>query len=362
MGDAGVGRCPLVLLDIPLRTGGNETLLPRGSRWGEFFVYSDVKKFWKIFGTRILLGVSHSSTDQTIDDTIGLEKTCISIGNLAGLQNQDTLAVAVGSAAGNIYQYTAAVALGTNAGSANQKGIAVGYNSGQNSQGADSLAIGSYSGQNNQQTSAIAIGFHAGQNSQQLAAIAIGENAGQISQRANAVAIGTNVGQTNQATYSIMLGQNIQSSSYQCIAINADTNPLVPTNNGLFVRPIRGPRLGTNFLSWNTGTKEIFYNGSSHRYKYDIRDYVSSESVCNLKPREFKYKINGESDIGMIAEEVFQQNKGFAYLDEAKEPEGIQWNAITVSLVQEMKRLKERIHRIKEYRKSNNIILVGKSI
>ena len=364
MGDAGsgVGRCPLVLLAVPLPSGGNASDIPRGSRWGEYFVYSDVKNDWKIFATRILLGVSHTSTDQTIDDTIGFEKTCISIGNLTGLLNQDTLAIAVGSAAGNYNQFTAAVALGTNAGNVNQKGIAIGFNSGQSSQGTDSLAIGSYSGQISQQTSAIAIGFHAGQNSQQLAAIAIGENAGQISQRANAVAIGTNVGQTNQATYSIMLGQNIQSSSYQCIAINADTNPLVPTSNGLFVRPIRGPRLGTNLLSWDTGTKEIFYNGSSHRYKYDIRDYVSSESMYNLEPREFKYKINGESDIGMIAEEVFQQNKGFSYLDEAKEPEGIQWNAITVSLVQEMKRLKEQIRRIKEYRKCNNIILVGKSI
>jgi hypothetical protein len=355
-GGAGIGRCPLVLLSVPLPSGGNASNIPRASHWGDYFVYSDITNDWKIFSTRILLGVSHTATDQTVDDIIGFEKTSVCIGSLSGLLNQDTLAIAVGSASGNINQYTAAIALGTNAGSANQKGVAIGLNSGQINQGTDSVAIGSYSGQNSQQTSAIAIGFNAGQISQQLAAIAIGENAGRNNQKANAVAIGTNVGQTNQATYSIMLGQNIQSSNYQCVAINATTNNLVATNNGLFVSPIRGPRIATNLLSWDTGTNEIFYNGSSQRYKYDIQDYVSSESVCNLEPREFKYKINGESDIGMIAEEVFQQNKGFAYLDESKEPEGIQWNAITVSLVQEMKRLKQRIQQIKEYRKRQNII------
>ena len=345
---SGVGRCPLIFLAVPLPSGGNATNIPPGARWGEYFVYSDVTRDWKIFATRILLGVSHTSTDQTIDDITGFEKTCVGIGNLAGLNNQDTLAVAVGSASGNDSQYTASIALGTEAGNMNQKGIAIGFDSGQINQGTDSVAIGLNSGQNNQQTCAISIGFQAGQINQRANSIAIGANSGRNGQLANAVAIGRNVGQSNQATYSIMLGQNIQ-SSYRCIAMNAETTNLVPPNNGLFVSPIRGPRLGTNLLSWDTSTKEIFYNGSSQRYKYDIVDYVSSESVCNLEPREFKYKINGESDIGMIAEEVFQQNKKFAYLDESQQPEGIQWNAITASLVQEMKKIKQRIQKIKEY-------------
>lgn len=349
----GIGRCPLVLLSVPLPTGGNATNIPRASHWGDYFVYSDVTKDWKIFSTRILLGVSHTSTDQTTDDITKFEKTSVGIGSLTGLINQDTLAVAVGSASGNINQYTAAIALGTSAGSANQKGVAIGFNSGQSSQGTDSVSIGSYSGQIDQQTMAIAIGFHAGQISQVVDSIAIGFNAGQNNQQPNAVAIGTNVGQTLQATYSIMLGENIMSSNYQCVAMNADgSNNLVPTNNGLFVRPIAGPKLGTNLLSWDTGTKEMFYNGSSQRFKYDIQDYVSSESVFQLEPREFKYKVNGQSDIGMIAEEVFQQNKGFAYLDESQQPEGIQWNAITTSLLQEMKLLKQRIQRIKKERKN----------
>jgi hypothetical protein len=350
MGD-GIGRCPLVLLSVPLPSGGNASNIPRASHWGDYFVYSDITNDWKIFSTRILLGVSHTATDQTVDDTTKFEKTSVCIGSLTGLLNQDTLAVAVGSASGNINQSTAAIAIGTSAGGVNQKGIAIGYDAGQRNQGIDSVAVGAYSAQNNQQTCAIAIGMNAGKYDQQESAIAIGLNAGQTNQGANSIAIGTNVGRTNQATYSIMLGQNIQSSNYRCLAINADQDPshnIVPTNNGLFIRPIRGPRLGTNLLSWDTSSNEIFYNGSSQRFKYDIRDYVGSESVCHLEPKEFKYKINGESDIGMIAEEVFQHNKGFAYLDDSHQPEGIQWNAITTSLLQEMKQLKQRIQRIKQ--------------
>ena len=360
---AGIGRCPLVLLAVPLPTGGNASEIPRGSRWGDYFVYSDVTNDWKIFSTRILLGVSHTSTDQTTDDLTKFEKTSVGIGSLTGIQNQDTLAIAIGSASGNLNQYTAAIAIGTSAGSVNQKGIAIGFNSGQSSQGTDSVAIGAYSGQNDQQTTAIAIGFHAGQTNQGTNSIAIGMNAGQTNQQATAVAIGKNVGQTFQATYSIMLGENIMSSNYRCVAMNADgSNNLVPTNNGFFVRPIAGPKLGTNLLSWDTGTNEIFYNGSSQRFKYDIHDYVRSDSVFQLEPREFKYKVNGEHDIGMIAEEVFRQNKGFAYLDESQQPEGIQWNAITTSLLQEMKLLKQRIQRIKNLRKGGNNIINGKSI
>lgn len=354
MGD-GIGRCPLVLLSVPLPTGGNASKIPRGSHWGDYFVYSDVTNDWKIFSNRILLGVSHTATDQTIDDITKFQKTSVGIGTLTGIQNQDTLAVAVGSAAGNLNQYTAAIAIGTSAGSANQKGVAIGVSSGQSSQGTDSLAIGPYSGESNQKINSVAIGFHAGQMSQGTCSIAIGKNAGLIGQKSNAVAIGTNAGKTFQATYSIMLGENINSSNYQCVALNADgSNSIDPSNNGFFVRPIVGPKIGTNLLSWDTGTNEIFYNGSSQRFKYDIRDYVGSESVCQLEPREFKYKINGESDIGMIAEEVFQHNKGFAYLDKSQQPEGIQWNAITTSLLQEMKLLKQRIQKIKNLRKGNN--------
>lgn len=349
---SGVGRCPLVLLNVPLPTGGNSTNIPRASNWGDYFVYNDIKKDWKIFSTRILLGVSHTSTDQITDDVNKFEKTCISVGNLSGLLQQDTLAVAVGSAAGNLRQQTAAIALGTSAGIVDQKGIAIGYSSGYTNQGIDAIAIGNLAGQINQGTSTIAIGNLAGQNSQQTNAIAIGNQAGRTNQKENAIAIGHLAGQTNQPTYSIAIGQNIQTHNYRAISISADpTSTITPTNNGFYVKPVAGPNLASNLLSWDSTSKEVFYNSSSQRFKYDIQNYTNTKSVYNLEPREFKYKVDSSPDIGLIAEEAFQQNKGFAYLDETKQPEGIQWNAITVSLLGEMKELKKRIATLSTFRK-----------
>ncbi len=345
---SGVGRCPLVLLAVPLPTGGNASNIPRGAHWGDYFVYNDVTKDWKIFSSRILLGVSHTSTDQTIDDVNHIEKTSVGIGNLSGLLQQNTLAVAVGSAAGNLRQQTAAIALGTSAGIIDQKGIAIGYSAGNTNQGADAVAIGPQAGQINQREATVAVGIQAGQNSQQTNAIAIGVQAGQNNQKENTVAIGFRAGQTNQPTYSVAIGQNIQSHNYRAISIGADpSNNITPTNNGLFVKPVAGPHLASNLLSWDSTSKEIFYNSSSQRFKYDIENYTNTKPVYNLEPREFKYKIDGSPDIGLIAEEAFQQNKAFAYLDETKEPEGIIWNAITISLLREMKELKQRIHQLK---------------
>ena len=50
---SGIGRCPLVLLAVPLPTGGNASELPRASHYGDYFVYNDITNDWKIFSTRI---------------------------------------------------------------------------------------------------------------------------------------------------------------------------------------------------------------------------------------------------------------------------------------------------------------------
>jgi hypothetical protein len=48
-------------------------------------------------------------------------------------------------------------------------------------------------------------------------------------------------------------------------------------------------------------------------------------------------------DVGLIAEEAFKANPSFAYLDKEQLPEGIQWNAITTSLVAELQEMKRMI-------------------
>ena len=141
---------------------------------------------------------------------------------------------------------------------------------------------------------------------------------------------------------------NANATYASSIVINATATPFYPASAGVFIRPVRGPNLATNLLSWDTTTKEIFYNGSSQRYKYDIHDLNTPSVIDNLQPREFKYKLDNASDIGLIAEEAFECKSAFAYLDEDQLPEGIQWNAITVSLLQELQCLKKRVTLLKK--------------
>jgi hypothetical protein len=330
----GIGRCPVFLLEVALSTGGNATSITvKGSKWGDYFIYDDTVKSWRSFSTQIIIG-DHTSTDNT---------TSIGVGARAGLLSQSATAVAVGQSAGNANQGDGSVAVGQYAGIQSQQGVAVGSSAGEIHQQIDTVAVGYNAGQNNQHYNAVAVGANAGQYSQQTSAIAIGANAGQYSQTTGAIAIGYNAGQTNQGANSIAIGYN-SNAGFQSIVIDASySTPINAGATGVFIRPVVGPKLGSNLLSWDMATKEIFYNGSSQRYKYDIQDLTETLSIDKLQPREFKYKLDNSPDIGLIAEEAYKCDNAFAYLDKTQIPEGIQWNAITVALLKELQQMKKRI-------------------
>lgn len=266
----------------------------------------------------------------------------VALGASAGMNNQGSQAVAIGSGAGANQQSSNAVAIGTSAG-ANQQSInavAIGIGAGTNSQGINAVAIGLNAGNISQSDTAISIGQMAGSVSQSIMAVAIGANAGSNSQQLGSVAIGVNAGQHSQGTNSIAIGRNAGQTNQasNSIILNASTSSLGANSNGLFVSSIRGPRSSSNVLSYDTITNEVYYNGSSERYKYDIKPLSTDTSVIyKLQPREFKYKMTDEADIGLIAEEAFQCDPAFAYLDKDQIPEGIQWNAITTYLIAEIK-------------------------
>lgn len=336
MGDVGLGRCPIFLLDVALSSGGIASdITAKGSIVGDYFIYDDTIKNWRTFSNKVIIG------DHTLNNG-----TTIGIGARAGLVSQSTTAVAIGLSAGNLNQDEGSIAVGQYAGIVAQKGIAIGANAGQFNQQTNSVSVGYNAGQTNQQPSSVAVGYNAGQYSQTTGAIAIGTNAGQYSQATGAIAIGYNAGQTNQGSNSIAIGYNA-GSYLSCIVIDASYSTFsIPINagaTGVFIRPVMGPKLGSNLLSWNTATKEVFYNGSSQRYKYDIQDLSVSLSIDKLQPREFKYKLDNSPDIGLIAEEAYKCDNAFAYLDNTEIPEGIQWNAITVALLKELQQMKKRI-------------------
>jgi len=327
-GGGGIGRSPLVRLSVAVQSGGYATnIRVKGENWGDYFIYDDVASSWITLSNKIVLG-NHTDPGNT---TFG-------IGYFAGYLQQTPTAIAIGTYAGNVDQYAGSIAHGHYAGQFRQGGIAIGNSAGNRDQSAGAIAMGLNAGFQNQSTGAIAIGLNAGSENQSAGAIAIGENAGSQNQSKGAVAIGQNTGDTG--SYSISIGQKATGKG---IAINATNIQLTSPASGVFVKPIRGPMIGNNLLSWDTGTKEIFYNGSSERFKYDIQPLRTATTTRDLQPREFKYKLDDVQDVGLIAEEAFKVNPSFAYLDKEQTPEGIQWNAITTSLIAELQEMKRMI-------------------
>ena len=256
----GIGSSVLVLLDVQLQSGQYETNIKvKGENYGDYFIYDNDARTWVVMNNKIILG-AHTSLDNT---------TTFGIGQFAGYLTQHPTAIAIGFYAGNVGQKINAIAIGTEAGSTRQMGIAIGTFSGQTDQQPESIAIGKNAGYEIQGGTSIAIGNNAGKNGQLNGAIAIGSNAGLTNQKLNAVAIGNGAGITNQPEYSIAIGNNVNTLTTNTIVIDASSSLLTPATSGLFIRPIRGPMMATNLLSWDTSTKEISYNGSSERFKYD---------------------------------------------------------------------------------------------
>jgi len=335
-------RCPVFVLNSTSKSpdGASLTKPDDGSIYGSYLYWNGVK--WANEASAVHLGANAGGPYQGANG--------IAIGPSAGI-SQGISAIAIGLSAGNSYQGPNAIAIGYQTGfnSQGSNAIAIGSNAGQNMQSNSAIAIGVFAGQISQSVNAIAIGSQAGNNVQSANSIAIGANAGLDYQGINCIAIGSSAGKYNQGHNAIAIGTNAGATSQapNSIILNASSIALNTTTAGLFVSSIQGPRGSSNVLSYDTETCEVYYNGSSQRYKYDIQNLSTDTSaVYNLQPKSFKYKLTDEPDVGLIAEEAYKCDPSFAYLDKDQIPEGIQWNVITTYLIAEFKKLKMELNEL----------------
>lgn len=83
---------------------------------------------------------------------------------------------------------------------------------------------------------------------------------------------------------------------------------------------------------------------SSRRYKTDIEPLApESGTLLDLEPRSFTYEETGESDVGLIAEEVDDAVPDLAFDDEQGRPEGVRYDRLAVFLLPEVRRSHDRI-------------------
>jgi hypothetical protein len=90
--------------------------------------------------------------------------------------------------------------------------------------------------------------------------------------------------------------------------INDANSANVPVDfrcNGFYISNGLATGAGTNAVKFNTSTKQLTYDTSSARYKNNIRDSIYGlDHVMQMRSAQFEYKDTGNSDVGLIAEEM----------------------------------------------------------
>jgi hypothetical protein len=140
------------------------------------------------------------------------------------------------------------------------------------------------------------------------------------------------------------------------------TTGIWATSSSIYLAGI-GSGAGTDLIG-SGGSNLVKLSSSSRRYKEDIIDLaIDTSKVYDLVPKTFKWKdseeptltedgeldfdtmetIIGETDFGLIAEEVHEVLPELVIYNTANEPDAVRYKTIAVLLIEEMKKLKDRI-------------------
>ena len=366
---------PLVLENLPTTPGDNilsvnsstgvvsRTLfpsnLPAGTTFGQYLYYSPDAGQFVVGGDKISLGNNAGIDSQG--------QGAVALGARSGNSAQGTFAIAIGDSAGEQSQAVESIAIGFRAGQESQQenAISIGFQAGQIDQGISTVAIGYQSGVENQGNNSVAIGPNSAKTNQAPDCVSIGVSAGNLNQGTQAVTIGANAGQNNQGTRSIAIGSSagFQSQGSDCIAIGVlagansqDTNTIIlnatgvalesVASNGFYVSPVREVAGGVALL-WNAATGEVSIAPSRRETKNTIIDIADDTSVVfGLQARNFIYNTdeNKEVQVGYIAEEVEELNPKLAIHNVVGGPPvNINYNAVLVFLVEEVRKLRARV-------------------
>ena len=84
-------------------------------------------------------------------------------------------------------------------------------------------------------------------------------------------------------------------------------------------------------------------------YKDNIEDLdINTEKVYDLRPVSFKWKSNGVSDFGFIAEEVQDILPELVVYNEDNTPEAVKYKQLSILMLEELKKLREEVKDLKE--------------
>ena len=129
------------------------------------------------------------------------------------------------------------------------------------------------------------------------------------------------------------------------------------SETGLPQFPRMGAGSGENAVQWwSAGGRAggmLIYVASSKKYKKDITDCkVDSSKIYNLEAKSFKWNEKSvhedKQDWGMIAEDVIEHIPELGTYDEEGEIKGLQYEKLSVLLLEEIKKLEARIKTLED--------------
>ena len=98
-------------------------------------------------------------------------------------------------------------------------------------------------------------------------------------------------------------------------------------------------------------TTEAVATSSSARYKQNIRPFNSADSeVLDIHPKLYELKETGETDVGLIAEEVHEILPEIVYYNDNQQPEGIHYSRVGMFLAPEVSENRDRIEAVEATR------------
>ena len=112
---------------------------------------------------------------------------------------------------------------------------------------------------------------------------------------------------------------------------------------------------GTNVVASTNGT--LLRANSSRRYKTNIRALPSdAAAVLMLRPVGFDWRSTGESDVGLIAEEVAEVLPELVVRDSTGRPEAVHYDKVTVYLLEVVKKQQKRLAVLEEMAAQNRLL------
>lgn len=167
---------------------------------------------------------------------------------------------------------------------------------------------------------------------------------------------------TNNSSNSITLGTNARSVGDGCFTIGAAPGPgVIGTISKWNCKGLTGMGAGATMI-FDTITGDINYNSSSKRYKTNISESIDFDTsrIYELQPKSFTWISNGKRDYGLIAEDVVEIIPELVLFNTDGNPETINYNGISILLLNEIKRLKQENQNLQtsiNEQKNINIVL-----